>query len=100
MLLQYIKNDDIYLMKLLRKLLIIKRRFRQKLILINLHKWYINMYLPNKEKTKDIVDNKSDKEINKKINININNDNNIYKNKISNNKKLLYNLLNQNMNKK
>ena len=86
---QFIKNDDIHLEKLLRKLLIIKKRNQQKLLLISFHKWYINIYTPknevnednqkeeNKTKNKIIIRNKS---INKdKNNININNN---YKDKI------------------
>ena len=41
---QFIKNDDIHLEKLLRKLLIIKKRCQQKLLLISFHKWFINLY--------------------------------------------------------
>ena len=39
---QFIKNDDIYLEKLLRKILIINKRKVKKLLLIYFHRWYIN----------------------------------------------------------
>ena len=39
---QFIKNDDIHLEKLLRKILIINKRKIKKLLLINFHRWYIN----------------------------------------------------------
>ena len=86
-------------MKLLKQILIINKRFRQKLLLKNLHKWNINIYTPCIEEgtgAKDLINNESNKIVNKN---NIYN-NNTYKNKISNNKKLIYNLLNQNVDKK
>ena len=85
-------------MKLLRKLLIIKRRFQQKLLLKYFHKWYINIYAPYKKESKDIINNKTNENINTTININSNN--NKYKDRISNNRKLLYNLINKNIDKK
>ena len=70
---QYIDNDNKRLKKLFRKILIIKKRYEQKQILINFNKWFININTPEK----------NNKSRNKKENI----DKSI--NSISNNNKIL-----------
>ena len=104
LLTQFIKNDDNHLDKLLRNLLIIKKRNQEKLVLKNLHKWFMNLYSPYKieqKKEEEIIENIVNKSINKdeKVNKYNNSNNNIYKEKISKNKKLLNNLLKQKINK-
>ena len=44
----YIDNDNKRLKKLFRKILIIKKRYEQKRILINFNKWFININAPEK----------------------------------------------------
>ena len=89
---QYIKNDDKHLEKLLRKLLIIKKRNKEKSLLIYLHKWFMNTYniFTNKDNSKNVNEinysnkNYMLKKINndiEKINKSNNNNNNIYKDK-------------------
>ena len=53
---QYIKNDDKHLEKLLRKLLIIKKRNKEKSLLIYFHKWFMNTYniFNNKDNSKNV----------------------------------------------
>ena len=106
LLFQYIKNDDIYLEKLLRRLLIIKKRNQQKSLLVFFHKWFINSYdiFKNNEKPKKINEIKSQrnnclikKNKNDSKNLIVNNIK-VYKDKISKNKKLLNSILNKGSN--
>ena len=94
---QFIKNDDIYLEKLLRKILIINKRKVKKLLLIYFHRWYINsitIFKDNRKNNKEetIIITYSNIKINEN-NLTIPKNNKTYSDKINNNKILLTSLI-------
>ena len=94
---QFIKNDDIYLEKLLRKILIINKRKVKKLLLIYFHRWYINsitIFKDNRNNNKEetIIITYSNIKINEN-NLTIPKNNKTYSDKINNNKILLTSLI-------
>ena len=83
---RFIMNDEIYLEKLLRKLLIIKQRKEHKLLLFYLYKWFTNLYIPSKDINKEMNEKNNKKKVRNNIDKKIYKNENQNKNQIKNKK--------------